>query len=121
MEEFDLLFRAVVRVGDISAIQNAPRNIPGEAVLYPNYPNPFNNSTNISFDLSESSTVSFSIVNAEGKLVKHLGYFRLPAGKYNFLNWDGTNGIGTAVSTGFYFIYMRTTKQTVVRRILLIK
>ena len=51
------------------------------------YPNPFNNSTVIGFDIYESSHVSLSIYNLLGQRIDVLVNEDLPSGKHN-VSWD---------------------------------
>ena len=46
--------------------------IPKEFVLYNNYPNPFNPTTTVKFDLVDSGNVNLRIFNVKGELVKFL-------------------------------------------------
>ncbi|MGE5810797.1 MAG: T9SS type A sorting domain-containing protein [Ignavibacteria bacterium] len=53
----------------IVSVKNIAQNIPDKFVLYNNYPNPFNPSTTIKFQLKESSIVKLSVYDVAGKLV----------------------------------------------------
>ncbi|MDP3025797.1 MAG: T9SS type A sorting domain-containing protein, partial [candidate division Zixibacteria bacterium] len=70
--------------------------------LHPNYPNPFNPTTNISFALPEDSRVSLKIYNLSGQLVKTVLDANLPAGTFTVI-WDGTNISEERVASGIYF------------------
>jgi hypothetical protein len=54
---------------EIEPVKNA---VPGEFKLYQNYPNPFNPSTNIKYQIANSSLVSLKIYNILGKEVATL-------------------------------------------------
>ena len=87
---------------DPSAID--PDNIdifPKNVYLYNNYPNPFNSSTIIEFDLPRFKTVSLKIYNTLGKEVKSLCQDDLPPGRHRFI-WS-PEGRGS----GIYFIVLR--------------
>jgi len=62
------------------------------------YPNPFSNSTSISFTLDEPQNVSVKIFDANGKLIKVLADAKFEKGRYE-LKWN-TEGI----SAGIYFL-----------------
>jgi len=70
--------------------------------LLKNYPNPFNPSTNISFNINNSGFVKVGVYNKNGKLVRNLMTKQVSSGTYN-LNWDGKNSSSKSVSSGFYF------------------
>ncbi len=58
--------------------------------LYRNYPNPFNPSTTIRFDLSKASVVTLKIYNVLGEEVTTLVSDRLSAGSYSY-EWDASS------------------------------
>ncbi len=69
--------------------------------LYPNYPNPFNPSTTVHFELGQSSAVQLTIYNTLGQVMKMVCYSFLPAGNHQF-TWDGKNEDGTSLPSGIY-------------------
>jgi alpha-tubulin suppressor-like RCC1 family protein len=75
-----------------------PENgIPQEYSLNANYPNPFNPSTTISFELSAMSDVKLTIYDMNGKIVSTLINNAMPAG-YHETSWDASD-----LSSGIYF------------------
>jgi len=105
--------------GPISAtpIESA---FPAEFRLYPNYPNPFNPVTTISYDLPEEGYVELTVYNMRGEKVTTLLKNNQAAGSYK-LNWDGTDRNGGIVSSGLYILriasgsYSRTSKMVFIR------
>ena len=93
---------------------------PSEFCLYPNYPNPFNPITTISYDLPDDGLVELSVYNMRGEKVTTLMQGDQEAGSYR-LNWDGTSQSGEMVSSGIYFLriasgsYSRTSKMVFIR------
>lgn len=79
--------------------------IPKSIKLYPNYPNPFNPTTNVKFSLSGSEDVSIKVYNILGKEIKLLLEDYLPAGEYT-IQWDGKDDEGNILPGGVYFIRM---------------
>ena len=67
-----------------------------EFELLPNYPNPFNASTNVSFALPEKSKVNVVIYDVSGRLVEVLAQTEMTAGTHS-LTWNAE------VSSGVYF------------------
>jgi len=94
--------------------------IPTAFALHPNYPNPFNPETNISFALPEDSRVNLKIYNLSGQLVKTLLDTNLPAGTYT-VNWDGTNGSEERVASGIYFYKLTAGNNSQTRKMCLMK
>ena len=70
------------------------------------YPNPFDNSISIDYNLANSTYVSIFIYDMAGKLVKKLQQGEQEAGEQQVI-WDGTNENGTSVSKGTYHYSMR--------------
>lgn len=98
--------------------QIAP-NIPHQFILYPNYPNPFNASTVISYTLQQSSDVLLSILDLKGQTVRIIENDKKPAGYYTF-TFNGYD-----LSSGMYFvrINVKTTSGLITdtRKMLLLK
>jgi hypothetical protein len=94
--------------------------MPG-AVLHANYPNPFNPSTTISFDLPAAGIASLSIYNLRGQLVKTLLDRSQQASGRHFLNWDGNDALGRKVSSGVYLYRLTFDGQIQTRRMLMMK
>lgn len=70
-------------------------------LLYPAYPNPFNPTTTIRYDLSEGSQISLAIYDVRGAKIKTLvDGFQSPGEKS--VKWDGRNERGNIVSSGVY-------------------
>jgi len=88
--------------------------------LLTNYPNPFNPSTNISFDLRKSGMVTVTIYNQKGEFVKELLKQDLIAGQYN-LKWDGDNSSSSIVPSGIYFSKVSIDGQSKVGRMTMVK
>jgi len=66
------------------------------------YPNPFNPSTTIEYELPEHSDVSLVIYDIAGREVNTLVSTTQQAGSYN-VTWDGTDHNGLHVAGGMYF------------------
>ncbi len=56
---------------------------PSELLLLPNFPNPFNASTTLSFKLNKTGDVTFDIYNISGQKIRELITEILPAGIHN--------------------------------------
>ena len=93
---------------------------PKEFHLYDNFPNPFNPTTKIAFELPMESRVKLVIYDALGREVRTLTDEEHPAG-YLELPWDGRNEGGTAVSSGIYFYRISTSKWHSVKKMVLLR
>ena len=99
--------------------------IPERTALLPNYPNPFNPETWIPYHLAEAASVTLSIYNIEGQLVRTLDLGHQPAGVYQTRSraayWDGRNQIGEPVASGVYFYTLMAGDFSATRRMLILK
>lgn len=84
------------------------------------FPNPFNQTANIGFNLNNSENVSVIVYNTIGQPVKVLNNSRLNAGA-NILTWDGTNGQNQAVANGVYFVRIVAGAKSETRQLMLVK
>ena len=86
-----------------------------------NYPNPFNPSTTISFNLTTESTENSELIiyNLKGQKIKT--FTVLPSGNNGSISWDGTNSNDQPVSSGIYFYKLNAGKETAMRKMLLLK
>ena len=80
--------------------------LPTASVLGHNYPNPFNPSTTISYQLAQEEEVVLSIWNLAGQLIRDLVHAPQPAGHHS-VTWDGTDGSGRLVANGVYVYRIR--------------
>ncbi|MBA3647213.1 MAG: T9SS type A sorting domain-containing protein [Chitinophagales bacterium] len=75
------------------------------------YPNPFFNSTIISFSLPATEKTSIIIYDVTGRVIKILANKIINEGTHQ-LQWDAIDVNGNAVSAGIYFLKMHTANQT---------
>ncbi len=80
-----------------------------------NYPNPFNPSTTIKYSILQRSRVTIAIYNLIGKEVKELVNGEKSAGEYE-VTFDGTN-----LSSGIYFVRMKSANLTRTKKLVLLK
>ena len=93
---------------------------PDKFMLAKNYPNPFNPTTNIQYQLAESRNVSIKIYNMLGNEVKTLINEEQPAGLHQ-ITWDGKNSNGNNVSSGVYLYCMKAGDYVSFKKMTLIR
>ena len=71
---------------------------PYETSIVGNYPNPFNPTTTIEFDLAKSGVVDVTIYDLQGRKIANLFNGNLEAAQGYTFNWDASN-----VASGQYF------------------
>jgi len=94
--------------------------LPKSFKLYPVYPNPFNSTTRIHFDVPTSSKVKIIVYDALGRKVATLADKNFQAGSYH-IEWNGNNASGMKVSSGVYFISMRSPSFVATKKAVLLK
>jgi len=104
--------------GVVTGILN--QSMTGPDISLENYPNPFGESTTISFKLPESAHVKMVILNMMGQTVNVLLNRKQSAGTYHLV-WDGTDASGTALPGGIYIYRLSTDKIQLSRKMMLIR
>lgn len=88
--------------------------------LHDNYPNPFNPTTNIKFDLPKASEVKVDIYNVIGQKVRTLINEKRKAGTH-VVQWNGKNDAGVSLSTGTYFLRFKADNFNKIKKMMLLK
>lgn len=94
--------------------------IPEVFGLGENYPNPFNPTTLISYDLPEASQVTMTVYDMMGRQVKALVQEFQPAGNHSVI-WNATNDNGTRMSGGIYFYQIKAGSFLQTHKMILLK
>jgi len=85
-----------------------------------NYPNPFNPSTQISFNLNQGSHVELLVFNNKGQKVNVLKNQYLNKGTYQ-IEWNGKDAKGNTCPSGIYFYRLKTDSAEMTKKMLMIK
>jgi hypothetical protein len=94
--------------------------VPVEFALHENYPNPFNPTTTLRFDLPEVSNLTLTIYNMLGQKVRTFNYQNTSAG-YHSVTWDAANDLGQQVGAGVYLYQLQTKDFVKTRKMVLLK
>ena len=86
----------------LTDIENKPDVIISKNELIGNYPNPFNPTTTIKYNVANQAHVKLAIYNVRGQLMQTLVNAQQTTGKYK-ITWDGTNQSGIKQASGIYF------------------
>jgi M6 family metalloprotease-like protein len=92
----------------------------GKLTMAQNFPNPFNPTTSISFYLPEQTKVHLEVYDITGSLVTRLTDGVFSAGPHN-INWHGVDAMGSPVGSGVYVYRLTAGKQSISRKMLLLK
>ncbi|MFQ6606294.1 MAG: T9SS type A sorting domain-containing protein [Fidelibacterota bacterium] len=111
-----LVQEAVDRVFEtFNALGQSGVALPQQYALYPNYPNPFNPTTNFQYDLPQAGPVKLVIYNLLGEEVARLVDRVQPAGRYT-ISWNADQ-----LASGVYLYrleagdYQQTRKLTILK------
>lgn len=104
----------------VVSVEDYGQQIPDDFILHPNFPNPFNASTTILFELPTATHVKITIHDILGNQVTVLVKEKLNAGQHK-LQWRGKSSLGEGVSSGLYLVVMTTENSVQVRKALLLK
>jgi hypothetical protein len=85
-----------------------------------NFPNPFNPSTTISYYLPEDAPVTLSVYDVSGRRIADLVGKAEKKGRYS-VTWDGSDGTGGSVASGIYFYRLTAGKETVSKKMILLR
>jgi hypothetical protein len=107
-------------VEEIDVVIEEPRPVFARNSLLPNYPNPFNPSTTISFDNVVEGNVRIDIFNVKGQRITTLTNQHYGIGLHKLV-WDGRDDFGTQVGSGVYLYRMTSENHTETRRMIMMK
>lgn len=106
-----------IRPADLGDIHSES---PGSFVLHNNYPNPFNSSTIIEFNIENSSHIVLKIYNTIGQDIITLVNKYMPAGNYN-IKWNGKDKFNTSVSAGVYYYQLTCNSYSEIKKMIILK
>ena len=78
------------------------KEIPSDFIVHNNYPNPFNPSTRISFEINKPGNVQIKIYNELGQQIFTIANKEFSSRSHKII-WNGKNQYGMNVSAGTYF------------------
>jgi len=94
---------------------------PAAVKILTNFPNPFNNTTVISFSLNKQDKVRLDIYDITGRRVNTLIDSRILPADYYLVEWNGLTDSGAGVSSGSYFVVLKSSNEITTHKILLLK
>jgi hypothetical protein len=114
--------------GDIAELDLVARRLerqrggdaPGAFAVHPCYPNPFNPTTTIRYELPEPGEACVQVYAVSGQLIRQLVAGHQTAGNHQ-VDWDGRDGTGNPVGNGVYLCELRAGRRRSVQRLVLTK
>jgi hypothetical protein len=119
---YEIIYRRIAKQYSRQPVEHdreqAP--LPGEVALWPNYPNPFNNSTLIALQVTKPQRLEVGVFDLNGKRIRTLFAANTLAGVLR-LPWDATDDKGNAISSGIYWVKVTAERNVLAQKILLLK
>jgi hypothetical protein len=110
----------LVTTTPLTAVSDKSGLLPERTALNRNYPNPFNPSTTIQYQLAAAGNVKLGVFDVRGRELRVLLNGRQTAGRHE-LKWDGKDANGASVGSGVYFVKMNADNYEKVQKMLLVK
>ena len=95
-------------------------NIPLHFNLFENYPNPFNPTTTLEYEIPETGDVHIVVYNTLGVEVNELFSGYQTAG-HHMVRWSGEGQSGNQVSNGVYLIRLQMGGYASVKKVMLMR
>ena len=106
------IFGEDIKINDDTAVISESSNVVNINV----FPNPFKDNTNITLTLQEAGNMGLTLYNSTGQLQKQLlNYSTLNSGSYNF------ELKSESLENGLYYLVLHTERETLTRKIIIIK
>ena len=96
------------------------KNSPISFTVFPNYPNPFNPTTTLQYDLPEDGMVNITVYDMMGRLVRTLVNDHQVSG-YKTIQWNGVNEARDPVGTGVYLYQIQAGDFRQTKKMILLK
>ncbi|MDZ7724555.1 MAG: FlgD immunoglobulin-like domain containing protein [candidate division KSB1 bacterium] len=103
-----------------AAVEQAEEQRPESWRLLPVYPNPFNRSAVIRYELNRRKTIRVDIIDIQGRLVTRLVNREQSAGHYRVM-WSGRDAAGNTVGSGIYWVVLKAGDDILQQKLTLIK
>ena len=100
--------------------ENSSLLMPNNVLVYPSYPNPFNSSATIRYEVLRKQIVQISIFDISGNHINTLVDELKSPGKYSVL-WDGMAINNQTVPSGLYYCVVETSGFRNTQKIVLLK
>ncbi len=119
--EMNIVYRTVIPMNPFHISSTDNDIFPESPQLHPLYPNPFNCSLTIPFDLGANNRVNLKIYDINGHLIRDYGSLKHYNPGYNQTIWDGKNQNGLPVSSGEYLIQLQMQNHNMIKKVMLLK
>ncbi len=94
--------------------------LPTTITLHQNFPNPFNHTTKICYEIQKGGDVTLRIYDIRGKFVTQLVNQKQQAGMH-VVDWDGRTQSGEEAPSGIYYYQLNVAEEKKSKRLLLLR
>ncbi|MBD3168907.1 MAG: T9SS type A sorting domain-containing protein [candidate division Zixibacteria bacterium] len=108
-------YAARIQTYDPTSVREDEEILPTQPILISNYPNPFNASTAINFNVPVESEIEISAFDVSGRKVAEIVSGEYQPGSHS-VNWDAEE-----LASGVYFVRLQTDDASSTRKVALIK
>ena len=113
-------FDELDNICSLLAVDDEKGELPTQWKLDNCYPNPFNPSTTIAFEVPTFTYVTMTIYNIKGQIVTQLVDQKVTPGRYEF-NWNGLDHTGNLAPSGVYLYSLNSIGFSETRKMILMK
>ncbi|HTY37721.1 MAG TPA: Ig-like domain-containing protein [Bacteroidota bacterium] len=106
--------------GTVTAVEQTAASLPQTFELDQNFPNPFNPSTSISYQIGTTGPVSLKVFDMLGREIATIVNGTMTAGMHTSV-WDGKDDRGEPVASGVYLYQLRAESGVVTKKMVLLK
>jgi hypothetical protein len=107
-------------VGPSTRIERVEGALPTAFLLKQNFPNPFNQTTTLFYQLAQAGEVQITVYSILGKQVARLVLGHQQAGSYR-IRYDATDDGGVALASGVYFVRLQAPGYVGIVKLVLIR
>ncbi|MEM1126822.1 MAG: spondin domain-containing protein [Bacteroidota bacterium] len=116
----DQVIRVTLLAGTSTSNDDLAIDLPSHFQLHGNYPNPFNPTTEITYDLAEAGLVQVAVYDVLGRQVALLVNDVQTGGRHN-VTWNALDSQGARVPSGVYLYRLQVGSQQQTRTMVLLK
>jgi hypothetical protein len=120
IDRFHIVRDALAWMQNVTNIDISGADVPRAYGLAQSYPNPFNPSTTIRFNMKDRGLVTIKVYTVAGQLVRTLVNGVKEAGSYS-VPWDGRGDRGRGIASGIYFYKMETNGFSATKKLVMLR
>ncbi len=113
-------FHGPISVTLMNGSEVIPPVIPAVTELRSIYPNPFNPTAIVSYNMAKAGNVTITVFNVKGEKVRNLVNESKSAGTFQ-VSWNGNDENGSSCTSGIYYVKMTAGKYTTTQKVVLAK